>query len=436
MLRPVFALISAVSLLISSGWAEEGRGVQSLTGHGGPIMALSISQSGQLVSGSFDNAIGLWQDTTATWLEGHDAAVTALLTLPDGRIVSGSDDYTLRLWDGSKSVIIGEHQGKIKDLAASPDGRTVASAGWDGKLTLWSLTGEKTREFRLPGAVNAVAFDKEARLYSGTMTGHIDYFTPDGKKFPIISNGFGINRILLSEAEGWLAYGTVDGITRVLEPQSGAQIADFTLDRRPILAMAYSAAQHLLAVGDGDGYIMIVDTERWQIRHDFRAAQKGPIWALAFSQNGERLWAGGLDDHIASWTLSETKEFNAAITGDRNFLRDPALMSNGERQFQRKCSICHSLKPGPSRKAGPNLFALFGRKAGSISGYLYSATLVNADFIWDSTTIDALFDEGPDHYIPGSKMPMQRITGVKDRQDLIEYLKTATRVDTAEEEKR
>ena len=45
-------------------------------------------------------------------------------------------------------------------------------------------------------------------------------------------------------------------------------------------------------------------------------------------------------------------------------------------------------------------------------------------------TIDALFDEGPDHYIPGSKMPMQRITGADDRADLIAYLRRATDPET------
>ena len=41
-------------------------------------------------------------------------------------------------------------------------------------------------------------------------------------------------------------------------------------------------------------------------------------------------------------------------------------------------------------------------------------------------TIDALFDLGPDHYIPGSKMPMQRITTAEDRKDLVGFLKHAT----------
>ena len=46
--------------------------------------------------------------------------------------------------------------------------------------------------------------------------------------------------------------------------------------------------------------------------------------------------------------------------------------------------------------------------------------------IWDEDTIDALFDIGPEHYVPGTKMPMQRITGAEDRSDLIAYLRRET----------
>jgi cytochrome c len=84
------------------------------------------------------------------------------------------------------------------------------------------------------------------------------------------------------------------------------------------------------------------------------------------------------------------------------------------------------LTPPPSRKAGPTLYGVFGRPAGTVPGYAYSETLDSSDIVWNDDTIDALFDLGPDHYIPGSKMPMQRITAPRDRQDMIDYLREAT----------
>ncbi|MCL4161815.1 UNVERIFIED_CONTAM: hypothetical protein GTU68_031308 [Idotea baltica] len=101
-------------------------------------------------------------------------------------------------------------------------------------------------------------------------------------------------------------------------------------------------------------------------------------------------------------------------------------MSNGERQFARKCSICHSLTPRSARRAGPTLHGLFGRAAGSVPDYAYSNRLSGSEIIWNADSINALFDLGPDHYIPGSKMPMQRITNPDDRADLITYMRQAT----------
>ncbi|MEO0503691.1 MAG: cytochrome C, partial [Pseudomonadota bacterium] len=62
-----------------------------------------------------------------------------------------------------------------------------------------------------------------------------------------------------------------------------------------------------------------------------------------------------------------------------------------------------------------------------VPGYRYSPILDGSDIIWDDTSIDALFDQGPDHYIPGSKMPMQVIAAPEDRADLIAFLRDATK---------
>jgi len=270
-----------------------------------------------------------------------------------------------------------------------------------------------------------VTFGDDDTLYAATMTGALlRYDLAGGAPVPLVQHGFGINRLALGD--GWIAYGAVDGGTRVLDLATGKQIADLTLDRRPILALAHHAPTNQLAVGDGEGFIMIVDTNDWRITRDFRATRKGPVWALAFSPDGAVIHAGGLDDVAYAWPVAMLDRLEPGISGARSFLREAETMPNGERQFMRKCSICHALAPGPSRKAGPSLHGVFGRRAGTVPGYSYSDTLDGSDIVWSETTIDALFDQGPDHYIPGSKMPMQVIAGRGDRADLIDYLKQAS----------
>ncbi len=399
----------------------------TLKGHGGPIMGIAVSPNGQVATASFDNSVGLWtEDGQPMWLEGHDAAVTSITYGPEGQLLTGGDDFALWQW-GEEPREIGRHKGKITSIAVAPDGQSFASGSWDGSIRLWQGTGDTYEELSYPGAgVNAVAFSPDGgTLFAATSHGTMwRYPLGGGSPVPLVKHGFGINRLVAGDS--WVAYGAVDGGTRVIDAETGDGIADFTLDRRPVLSLSYNKPTGQLAVGDGHGYIMIVDTNRWRITRDFRATRSGPIWALAFSLDGQVIHAGGLDDVVYSWPVALLDEFDPIVDGERSFLRDADQMSNGERQFMRKCSICHALEDGPSRKAGPTLYGVFGRQAGTLESYRYSKTLDRSTIIWSDETIDALFNEGPDHYIPGSKMPMQVISGADDRTDLIEFLKDAT----------
>ncbi len=419
-------------LLAAPVWAEE---FTTYKGHGGPVMGLAVSPEGQLASASFDNAVGLWQDGAPVWLEGHDAAVITLDYTQAPVLLSGGDDFGVLLWHPERAdpVEVTRHLGKVADIAVTADGRRIATAGWDGfvhdtlvgDLATGDGPGFDTRVLKGHRSnVTTVGFDARGTLYSGSSDGTLRVWegqTPSPRT--IVKHGFGINEMVVTEE--WIAYGAVDGGTRVIDPDTGAQIRDFTLDRRPILSMAYHPQTRQLAVGDGHGYIMVIDTADWHIARDFRAMRQGPVWALAFSPDGQTIHAGGIDDVIYAWPVALLDQFDP-VGGQRSFLRAPEEMSNGERQFMRKCSICHAVDPGPSRRAGPSLYGVFGRRAGTVPGYRYSGTLTGSDIIWGDETIDALFDLGPDHYIPGSKMPMQVIAGADDRADLIAYLRNVT----------
>ncbi|WP_415401023.1 c-type cytochrome [Tateyamaria sp. SN3-11] len=426
------------SLMLCLALPAAAQEFTTLKGHGGPIMGLAVTDTGTLASASFDNSVGLWEGQVAQWLEGHDAAVSTVAAFRPGVLLSGGDDFALWLWDGAAGQLLGTHKGKIQDIASHGD--TIATASWDGSIGLWQAVkwGQPASWNALrkdlsghDAGVNAVAFSGDGqRLYSASSDGTVRLWEEGGATSRgLVSNGFAINEIIVNEAEGWLAYGAVDGVTRMVDVETGEEIADFTLERRPILSMAYHAQSAQLAVGDGEGYIMMIDTRARRITRDFRAMRQGPVWALAFSNDGSVIHAGGIDDVIYAWPVALLDRFDPAGGETRSFLRDAETMGNGERQFMRKCSICHSLEAGSSRKAGPTLHGVFGRAAGTVQGYRYSPTLDGSAITWDDGTIDALFDQGPDHYIPGSKMPMQVIAKSQDRADLIAFLRRATKED-------
>jgi cytochrome c len=435
-MRPWLLALALLAAPVGANVASA-EGFLRLEGHGGPVKGVAVSPDGNhVLTASFDYSVGLWSlqgGNEIRLLEGHEAAANAVAFLPDGkRAVSVGDDFALILWDLETGEAIRRHEGhkgKLMAVTVSPDGHTAATSGWDGWVGLWDLQGTTPVRWLKghKGNVNAAVFTADGtRIYTASYDGTIriwDVATGDLERV-MVRHGFGINHLALNEQAGWLAYGAVDGAVRAIDLETDAELADLTADRRPILALDMNADGTRLAVGDGEGYVMIIDAVGWEIERDFHAAARGPIWAIAWTPDGTRVVSGGLDDAAVLWPVSASDEEVAGIlsSAERSFLRDPSEMTNGERQFARKCSICHTLTPDGANRAGPTLWGLFGRRAGTVAGYSYSNALDGAQITWEAETIDKLFDLGPDHYTPGSKMPMQRITGADDRRDLIEFL--------------
>ncbi|MEM0946622.1 MAG: c-type cytochrome [Pseudomonadota bacterium] len=427
--------LAAMCWVAASAEAED---IRTFNGHGGPVKAIALlSNGGAILTASFDNSVGVWpmeEDGPARWLEAHDAAVNAVIPLSGGRAASGGDDFNVVLWDVENGVPLRHlmgHTGKVMGLSATADGTQLASASWDGTVRIWdTATGTELAVLNdHEGPVNAVIWAADgARLYSAGYDGTVlEWATDDwAVSRRLATHGFGINVMALNETAGWLAYGALDGGTRAVDLVTGRQLSDLTAGRRPILSMAQSPDGTRLAVGDGEGYIMVVETPEWRILRDFRAARHGPVWALAFTAAGTAVIAGGIADEAFLWPLDALENAPRMATLQRDFHTPPEDVANGERQFLRKCSICHTLGVDGARRAGPPLAGLFGRKAGAVTGYPYSDAIRALDLVWTEATIDALFDVGPDHYIPGTKMPMQRISAASDRADLIDFLKRET----------
>lgn len=434
-------LIAIIAVLLPAASAHAGEVLdpRDLKGHGGPVKAIAVSPDGrEALTGSFDYAVMVWRlDGARPAIEvrflDHEAAVNAVAFTADGRrAVSGSDDATVGVFDLAERRLVTRltgHGMKVVALALSPDGRRLASASFDATARLWDL------ERLAPGpvlsghanTVNTVAFTTDgAHVLTGGYDGTLRLWrASDGAEERIVyRHGWGINVIkALSDGTGVL-FGAVDGTVGLVDLASGEIRQVVSQRERPVLALALDREGRLAAAGGGDGVVEVFDTATWQV---LRALDNpyGPVWALAFAEKSHALYLGGLDDEAHYWQFIPGRDFEPA-KGDfpRRFQVSEGA-SAGELQFRRKCSICHTLEADGGNRAGPTLHGLFGRQAGSVAGYVYSPALARSGIVWSEETIGQLFAEGPEHYIPGTKMPLQKMTVAADRAALIAYLKEA-----------
>ena len=108
------------------------------------VWSVAFSPNGkQVVSGSFDKSVKLWNVETGTELStmsGHSHNVSCLAFKPDDPniLVSGSWDKTLKIWDLSTAACLStvNVDSEVKSVAFSPCGKTIAAGCWNAKVVI------------------------------------------------------------------------------------------------------------------------------------------------------------------------------------------------------------------------------------------------------------------------------------------------------------
>ena len=423
---------------------KSSHSIEQYTAHGGPVKGLAVSKNNKLMaSASFDYSVVVWDLNPIKekiTLIGHDAAVNAVEFSPrNDFLVSGGDDNNILLWslndisninEEIQPIRLGNHRGKIADLEFSSDGKFLLSASWDGTVGVWdlkkrqkinSLVGHK-------GPVYSVKYSKDNKfIYSSGYDGEIKLWKVNNGEYvrPLIKNGWGISKFEVDEERNFIAFGSTDGQIKINKFDQDETILNIKEDRVPILSMYYLEKENMISFGNAKGRMIILDTRNWSLVRDFNAVN-GPIWDNILFPNDSSLIVAGLDDFLTRWQIFDFPPKFLERPGPARRFNPVKEVSNGEKQFARKCSVCHTLVENGKKRAGPTLYKIFGRKAGTLEGYKYSKALIESDIIWNEESINRLFDEGPDKVTPGTKMPIQRMKKIQDRQDLVMFLKKAT----------
>lgn len=404
-----------------------------LRGHGGPVRALAISGDGAVaLSGSFDTSAILWSirdDAAEQILRFHEGAVNAVAVLRDGRVVTAGEDARVAIWTPGKpepDAVLAGHAGPIVALAMSPDGATLASASWDRTIRLWPLRdGGAPRVLEgHQDNINGVAFSPDgAVLVSAGYDATLRIWPLREQGSPLVETLPSPLNAVSVAPDGEIVAAGADGKIYFVSPR-GELRDTIEASPAPVVALALSGDGERIAAASIGGAVAIIDRKTRALAR--RLNWPGPsVWSVAFFPDGRTLLTGGADGMIRRWN-AETGEPIAAAAGDAE---DPLAAYAGDpgAQVFRACAACHTLAPDQRNRAGPTLHGLFGRRIATLPGYNFSAALQNLDIVWTPETVAKLFEIGPARYLPGTKMPEQRIGSPADRAALVTFLERATK---------
>jgi cytochrome c len=402
-----------------------------LRGHGGPVRALAIAPDGtHAVSGSFDTSAIRWSltlNTAEQVLRVHDGAVNDVAYLKDGRIVTAGADAHIAIWTPGQQQpdrIFDGHTAPIASLAVSPDNTMLASASWDRTIRLWPLNGGEPRvlEGNAQNA-NGVAFSPDGKnVVSAGYDATVRIWPLAGGGEIVRNLPTPLNDVAVAP-DGEIVAAGANGKVYFLSA-NGEVLAEVEASPTPVIAVAISPDGNLVAAAGIRGSVAVIERKSRKLAHTL-VGPGLPVWSVAFFPDNRTLLTGGTDRMIRRWDASSGEPIGAVAVGTPE---DPLAAYAGDHgaEIFRACVACHTLSPDEGNKAGPTLYGIFGRRIATLPGYNFSPALKKLDIVWTPETVSKLFEVGPEHYTPGTKMPEQTIGSAEDRKALVEFLAKAT----------
>ena len=233
---------------------------------------------------------------------------------PSGdRILMYFGDGSVRIWNadnGETLQTLTGHQGWVSEALWSPGGNLIASSGReDGQVIVWQVESGKALHTIPAGLENEEVFVGRWSPSGDRITIHglggakvYDAVTGNQLLNLVVPNVW-VNRVIWSpDGTQILTSGDEDGIARVWDAENGQEITQMT-GFTQAQASDWSLSGDLIAVADLDGSVRVGDMAKDVEILEFSTAPT--VFSVAFSPDGERLFAVGWDNSMKVYDLSE-----------------------------------------------------------------------------------------------------------------------------------
>lgn len=411
-------------------------GRADLIGHGGMVRSADVSQDGmRVITGSFDYSARVWNfgdQSELMVLDHHQGPVTSVMFDPSGdRALTTSDDFQAIYWDLKKFEplhFLKGHKHKVMTADIIASGQFAATGSWDKTVKIWDLqTGTETQTFSTNSPVNAVVFLKDGKhLVSGGHHPVIEVWNLETGDIAGKLEGhlMGITALSLSPDGKQLLSASIDKSIRLWDLDSMSEVTKIDVRDGQVYDVEFSPDGKRALTSGKDGYVVEWDLASGKPLHEI-AAHERIAWSATYTPDGRFAVSSSSDEQARVWHL-ETGDRIGQIQVASNEPQPWLESDHPGAKLYPKCAKCHSLNADGPGRSGPHFAGLFNRKAGSVENYNYSAALTGVTFRWDEKNLFRLFDEGPDKMLPGTKMPVQRVTDNQQLTDLVDYLRTLT----------
>ncbi|NER94927.1 MAG: hypothetical protein F6J86_13990 [Symploca sp. SIO1B1] len=246
----------------------------------------------------------------------HQDRILSVSFSPDGqRLATAGNDGTVKLWNlsGQQLVKIRENQGTVWDVSFSPNGKHLATAGNDGTAALWSLSGEQLVKFKgHQGTVWSVSFSSDGQtIVTAGDDGNVALWNLSGEQLAKFKGHQGTVWGVSFSPDGQTVVTAGDDSTLGnpistvrLWNLSGEQLTEFEAHQGRINNVSFSPDGQLIATVSQEGTAKLWNLSGEELYANFQGTQ-GAIQSVSFGPDGRYLATAVTNGTVKLWDISK-----------------------------------------------------------------------------------------------------------------------------------